>query len=290
MTCSELHRLGVHRGLSDDGAPLSGEGRRKGLYLGFCLGSSGGGEGRRTGRGGRRGTGNQMGSPILQPTPWPKSLSRPHPESEEAPAQLSETVLGEAWAGSCPPSPPKTWQPSQPPAFTCRAAWAPLLALEDRPGCAGSGKGELEAQGRAGVVGVRTGGSPRRSAGRPRCCRSGREGGVGGLGRREGRGGAGPPPSSFHSHSQGPRPARPARPAQPLRRPPSLGPTLRHPHSHTHPGQSPSSTLCPQAPASQGLPSREPQTQLLRRRAWGFQCRDRDRGPKMSSNKASCKW
>lgn len=267
MTCSEPHRLGVCQGLSDDGAPLWGEGRRKGLYLGFCLGSSGGGVGRRTGRGGGRGTGNRMGSPILQPTPWPESPSRSHPEFEDAPAQLTETVLGEAWARSCPRSPPRPGSQADTPAFTCRAAWAPPLALEGGPGCAGSGKRASEAQGGAGVVGVRTGGSPRRSAGRPRRCRSGREGGVGGLGRREGRGGAGPPPSSFHSHGQGPRAPHPAREPSPA----STSASFPGTHSKTPPQPHASRAALlpvtlmhpvPAGPLSQGLPSREPQTQL----------------------------
>lgn len=135
---------GVHRGLSDDGAPddgapLLGEGRRRGLYLGFCWATLGG---RETGRQ------DLMGSPILPPTPWPESPSSPHPESEEhrpsRPGQ-SRGSMGRV----LPSEPPKTRQPHQPPGLYLQGGrQAPLPTLEGGPGRAGSASGRWRLGGR----------------------------------------------------------------------------------------------------------------------------------------------
>lgn len=212
-----------------------------------------------------------MGARIPAPTPGPV----PHPvltsesEAQAQLSQLSRTVLGEAQAGSCPRSPqarqPCRLPPPPAPLPAGAAAWR-----HSRPSRAARG---ARAPGR-GVVGVRAGEAPRRSAGRPSRLPEW-AGGAGGPGRREGRGGAGPPPSSFHWHRQGPRPARP-------RQPPPSGDPLRQPPPHAHPGQlgphSPSRALCLrlEPPALWDDPSMGTQTQTLspRRGPWCAQGRE----------------
>lgn len=141
-----------------------------------------------------------MGSPILLPTPWPESPSLSHPESEEALAQLSGTVLG--MPGRVLPSEhPRDLAARQSLCLYLQGGrLAPLPALEGGPGRAGSAEGVSAARGR------RRG--PRRRVSASLCrppSRLPEWAGGGEQGRREGRGGAGPPPSSFHSHGQSPR-------------------------------------------------------------------------------------
>lgn len=217
-----------------------------------------------------------MGSPILLPTPWPQSPPLSHPESEEALAQLSGTVLG--MPGRVLPSEhPRDLAARQSLCLYLQGGrLAQLPALEGGPGRAGLAEGASAA---GGVVGVRAGGSLRRSAGRPRGCRSGREGGTGAAGGAR-RGGA----STLLFPQPRPKPARPARPARPAGpglQPPSPRPTLRHPHNHTHPGkghlvpQSPSRTLCPQGPCPQGLPSRGTANPATEKEGMGFSAQGR---------------
>lgn len=181
--------------------PASGTGREEGAASGILPGQV---WGRGTGRRELDGTPHPTADPpALVPTPSPRRRRPSSPDS-----------AGEAWAGSCPRSPPRPGSPPSPPAFTCRAA----AGRRSRPSRAARG---ARAAG-GGVVGVRAGGL--RVALPAALAAAGVGGRRGEARRREGRGGAGPPPSSFHSHRQGPRPAWPAHPARPRRQPPSGDP------------------------------------------------------------------
>ena len=194
----------------------------------------------------------RRGSLVPAPTPGPNPPSRPHPGVLGAGPGVPDG-FGRSVGRVLPSEPPSPAAAPPPPAYlqglaAGRRSWPSRAARGAR------------APGR-GVVGVRAGGAPRRSAGRPSRLPEW-AGGAGGPGRREGRGGAGPPPS-FHSRRQGPRPARPsARPARPRQPPPSRDP-LGNPHPAISRAAQPPCTLVPRTlcqrlgpPALWGHPSK----------------------------------
>lgn len=189
-----------------------------------------------------------MGSPILLPTPWPESPSLSHPESEEALAQLSGTVLG--MPGRVLPSehPPRACSRAGLSAFTCRAAaWR------------GSQPSRAARGARARRRGRRRG--PRRRVSASLCRPPSRlPEWAGGGNRGGGRGAAGrglhPPLSTATAKARAPRPARaPSRAWTSASLPKTHSETPPQPHTSQEGASRPPVTLTHPVPARL-LPSR----------------------------------